>query len=155
MSGTGLPSTGGNVTRMHPDLDRLRDFAKRYTAAWCSHDAASVAAFYSPGGSLTINRGIPAVGRAAITAAAQSFMTAFPDLKVHLDDVLVKAELAVYRWTLDGTNTGPGGTGHRVRISGFEEWKMGQDGLIAESEGHFDEGSYQRQLEHGFHGIKS
>jgi hypothetical protein len=27
--------------------DRLLDFAERYIAAWCSQDAASVAAFYS------------------------------------------------------------------------------------------------------------
>jgi hypothetical protein len=48
-----------------------------------------------------------------------------------------------------GTNTGPGGTGNRVRISGFEEWRIGDDGLIAESQGHFDQAEYDRQLEHG------
>ena len=31
-----------------------REFATRYTAAWCSQDAASVAAFFAPGGSLNI-----------------------------------------------------------------------------------------------------
>jgi len=50
---------------------------------------------------------------------------------------------------LTGTNTGPGGTGHRVRISGFEVWQIGADGLIASSEGHFDTSEYQQQLEHG------
>ena len=43
----------------------------------------------------------------------------------------------------------PGGTGQRVRISGFEVWKIGDDGLIAESEGHFDSAAYKRQLERG------
>lgn len=38
-----------------------------------------------------------------------------------------------YHWTLEGTNTGPGGTGHKVRISGYEEWKFGPDGLIEDS----------------------
>ena len=51
------------------------DFAERYTAAWCSQDAASVAAFYSVDGSLSVNDGTPAVGRSAITEVAQSFMT--------------------------------------------------------------------------------
>jgi hypothetical protein len=41
-----------------------------------------------------------------------------------------------------------------VRISGFEMWKIGEDGLIAESEGHFDAADYQRQLEHGVEGSK-
>jgi hypothetical protein len=48
-----------------------------------------------------------------------------------------------------GTNTVPGGTGNRVRISGFEEWTIGDDGLIAASLGHYDEDEYNRQLEHG------
>ena len=56
----------------------------------------------------------------------------------------------IYKWTLEGTNSGPGGTGKRVRISGYEEWRMGADGKIAESLGHFDEADYQRQLERGF-----
>ena len=62
-------------------LTELREFASRYTAAWCSGDAVSVAAFFAPGGSLTINGGTPSVGRSAITEAAQGFMTAFPDLR--------------------------------------------------------------------------
>ena len=136
------------------DLDRLRDFAKRYTAAWCSRNAASVAAHYSPEGSLTINNGTPAVGRNAITAAAQDFMTAFPDMRVQLDDIRIQNDRATFHWTLEGTNTGPGGTGHRVRISGFEEWELDANGLIAESQGHFDESSYNRQLKYGFEGAQ-
>jgi hypothetical protein len=134
---------------MMPEPDYLRDFATRYTAAWCSHDAASVAAFYSPGGSLCINDGSTAAGRSAITQAAQAFMTTFPDLKVIMDDVLVKGGRVEYHWTLTGTNAETGGTGHRVCISGFEVWKIGVDGLIAESLGHFDSADYQRQLECG------
>ena len=124
----------------------LRDFARRYTLAWCSQNAASVAAFYSPAGSLTINNGTPSIGRAAITAAAQDFMTAFPDLAVLMDGLEIQTGQAIYRWTLVGTNTGPGGTGKRVRISGYEQWQFASDGLIAESQGHFDSADYQRQL---------
>ena len=65
--------------------------------------------------------------------AAQSFMTAFPDLRVVMDSVLLRGDRTEYRWTLIGTNTGPGGTGHRVRISGLELWQIGADGLIASS----------------------
>jgi len=128
---------------------RMKEFAGRYTAAWCSKDAASVAAFYSANGSLRVNDGHPAVGRDAITGVAQGFMTDFPDMRVLMDDLLVEDGRLIYRWTLEGTNTGPGGTGNRVRLSGFEEWQIGSDGLIAESHGHFDSAEYQRQLEHG------
>ena len=106
-----------------------------------------MASFFSPAGSLRVNDSPPAVGRAAITEVAHGFMTAFPDLQVLMDELAVTGERTMYRWTLVGTNTGPGGTGRAVRISGFEEWRMGPDGLIAESLGHFDGEDYQRQLE--------
>ena len=132
-----------------PDLMLLQSFATRYTAAWCSQNPESVAAFYSTDGSLRVNAEAPALGRDGITEVARSFMTAFPDLRVTMDDVRLKGDEAEYHWTLSGTNTGPGGTGRRVRISGFERWRIGSDGLIASSEGHFDAAEYQRQLEQG------
>ena len=134
---------------MLTDMELLREFATRYAAAWCSQNAASVAAFFSPEGSLRINDGAPSVGRAAITKAAQDFMTAFPDMRVVMDDVRVKGNRIEFHWTLIGTNTGTGGAGHRVRIGGFESWQMGADGLIAVSIGSFDGAEYQRQLEQG------
>jgi hypothetical protein len=128
------------------DESQLKDFATRYTTAWCSQNAASVAEFFSEGGSLKINDGTPSVGRAAITAAAQEFMTAFPDMVVTMDGLSLDGKMAVYRWTLTGTNTGPGGTGKSIRISGYEEWTIGADGLIADSNGRFDEADYNSQL---------
>jgi uncharacterized protein (TIGR02246 family) len=129
--------------------DQLRDLARRYTEAWCSRNPARVAENYASDGSLTINDGPPSLGRAAITEAARSFMVAFPDMQVLMDDLVVHGENVEFRWTLVGTNTGPGGTGNRVRISGFEEWTIGQDDLIAASLGHYDQAEYDRQLEHG------
>ena len=133
---------------MMPEVAPLRDFAKRYTAAWCSREAASVAAFFAPNGSLSVN-GTPAAGRSAIAEVAQGFMTVFPDMELLMDEVRVEGDRAVYHWTFIGTNKGPGGTGHRVRFSGFEKWKIGEYGLIAESQGQFDSADYQRQLEGG------
>lgn len=129
--------------------DQLHEFAQRYTDAWCSQGPERVAAHYAPNGSLTINGGAPSVGRAAIAEAARSFMVAFPDMEVLMDDLRLLGGRAEYRWTLVGTNSGPGGTGKSVRISGFEEWTIGDDGLIMASLGHFDQTEYERQLEHG------
>jgi len=134
--------------RVMLEVAQLRDFAKRYTAAWCSREAASVAAFFAPNGSLSVN-GALAAGRGAITDVAQGFMTAFPDMELQMDDVRIEGDRAVYHWTFIGTNNGPGGTGHRVRFSGFEKWRMEEDGLIAESQGQFDSADYQRQVERG------
>ena len=127
----------------------LKQFATRYTAAWCSQKAASVAEHFAEQGSLKINAGTPAVGRTAITASAQAFMTAFPDMIVAMDSLIENGSHAVYHWTLTGTNTGPGGTGKAVRIHGYEEWTIGANGLIAASLGHYDEAEYARQLKEG------
>lgn len=135
---------------MQLDPTKLHNFAARYTAAWCSQNPANVAEFFSPGASLAVNDGAPAVGRAEITALARSFMSTFPDLTIVMDDLSVQEHCAEYHWTLIGTNAGPGGKGHRVRISGVEKWRMGADGLIASSQGYFDAAEYQRQL----HGVQ-
>ena len=103
---------------MTPPPDQLSEFARRDTAAWCSQDPLRVAENYAPDGSLTIKDGPPSVGRARITEAARSFMVAFPDMRVLMDDLVVENDHVEYRWTLVGTNTGPGGTGRRIRISG-------------------------------------
>jgi len=118
--------------------DELTKFAQRYAEAWCSQNPESVAAFFAERGSISINNGPPAVGRAAIAKEAQAFMTTFPDMIVTMNKVVHDEEGTKFHWTLTGTNTGPGGTGKRVRISGYELWKIGSDGLIGESKGHFD-----------------
>jgi steroid delta-isomerase-like uncharacterized protein len=129
--------------------DELTAFAKRYAEAWCSQNPESVAAFHAENGSLSVNDGPPAVGRAAIAKEAQAFMTTFPDMVVTMDKVVHDEEGTKFHWTLTGTNTGPGGTGKRVRISGYELWQIDNDGLISESKGRFDSAEYERQLKHG------
>jgi steroid delta-isomerase-like uncharacterized protein len=128
------------------DLVEVTTFAKRYAKAWCSQNPESVAAFFAERGSISINNGPPAVGRAAIAREAQAFMTTFPDMVVTMDKVAHDEEGTKFHWTLTGTNTGPGGTGKRVRISGYKLWQFDNDGLVAESKGHFDAAEYERQL---------
>ena len=132
-------------------MSELYDFASRYAKAWCSQHPEKVAAFFAERGSISINNGPPAVGRAAIAKEAQAFMTTFPDMVVTMDKVVHDEEGTKFHWTLTGTNTGPG-TGKRVRISGFELWKIDNDGLIGESKGRFDSAEYERQLKHGIDG---
>ena len=56
-------------------------------------------------------------------------MNTFPDMKVTMDQVTRTPEGSVFHWTLAGTNTGPGGTGNRIRISGYEVWQLDSDGI--------------------------
>ena len=131
------------------DLAKIITFAKRYAEAWCSQNPESVAAFFAENGSLRVNEGPPAVGRAAIAEVARGFMRDLPDMIVTMDDVTHDSDGTKFHWTLTGTNTGPGGTGKRLRISGYELWNIDEDGFIAESRGHFDSAEYERQLKLG------
>jgi len=130
----------------------LKNFAKRYAEAWCSQNPEKVAAFFAERGSISINNGPPAVGRVAIAKEAQAFMTTFPDMVVTFDKLEPQPNGTEFHWTLTGTNSGPSGTGKRVRISGYELWKIDNDGLIGDSLGHFHNAEYERQLKHGVDG---
>ena len=127
----------------------LANFGARYAAAWSSQNPAFFASFYSEDAALTVNAGPPSVGRAAITATAQAYMTAFPDMVVKLTQMSQDGGHPIFHWLWTGTNTGPGGTGKFVRMTGYEEWTMDAHGLITESKGHYDEAEYQRQLKVG------
>jgi predicted ester cyclase len=129
--------------------DNLTEFAQHYAEAWCSQDPKRVAAFFAENSSLKVNDDKPAMGRAAITEIARGFMRNFPDMIVTFDRLEPRSDVTAFHWTLTGTNTGPSGTGNRVRISGYELWKIDNDGLISESKGRFDAVEYERQLKHG------
>lgn len=122
----------------------VEDLAESYTEAWCSRDAARVASHYSPGATITINGGEPA----GILEVAAGFIAAFPDITVYMDELVLRDDddVVQYRWTFTGTSSE---TGKWVRIPGYEEWTIGDEGLIASSVGHFDQAEYDRQLQEG------
>ena len=122
--------------------NELNKFAQRYAEAWCSHDPEKVAAFYARNGSISVNGAAPV----PVAEVAHGFAHDFPDMAVTFDKLENMPAGLEFHWTFTGTNTGPGGTGNKVRISGYELWKIDNNGLIAESKGHFDAAEYERQL---------
>jgi hypothetical protein len=127
------------MTRDRQQIERL---ARGYTEAWCTRDPRRVAAHYVTGGTIAINGGEPS----PIAGVAESFVAAFPDIEVFMDDLVVTEDLVEYHWTFTVTSAE---TGKSVRIPGFEEWTIGADGLIAESRGRYDQAEYDRQVRAG------
>src|SRR5688500_10268618 len=78
---------------------QLTDFATRYAAAWSSQNPDSLANFYADTGSLQVNASPPAVGRSAVRATVQSFMSGFPDMIVRMDSVVQSGAETVFHWT--------------------------------------------------------
>lgn len=126
-----------------------QDFGKNYAAAWSGQDAPAHTNFFSSNGSQTVNNGTPAVGHDAIAKVAQGFMDAFPNMFVTCDSLPTTSKGVEFHWTLTGTNTGPGGSGKKVHISGVEILQFDSNGLITISNGSFDEKEYDRQLKYG------
>jgi nuclear transport factor 2 (NTF2) superfamily protein len=123
------------------------EIGQNYTDAWNSKQPEKMASFYAEDGTLSVNKGKPAVGRKQIAATAQSYMDAFPDIELTMDSLTVQENTYRYYWTFKGTNTGPGGTGYKVDFSGFEEWTMSDNGLVEKSVGTYDAKVYQKQLQ--------
>jgi len=76
-------------------------------------------------------------------------MTDLPDMVVRFDSLVTRSNGTEFHWTLTATNSGPGGTGKKVRVSGYEFWQISKEGLISKSQGHFSTEEYNRQLEFG------
>ncbi len=127
-------------------MQSLQEFGDRYAEAWSSGDPASVAAFFTKDGVLVINDGLPAVGHEAIAEVANAFMTDFPDLDVRCDRIIEEEGETKWYWTMRGTNTGPGGTGKSIHLSGYEALEFGDHGLIRIARGHFDQNEWDRLL---------
>ncbi len=62
------------------------------------------------------------VGLDALKNMVKFYRTAYPDFHMVGDEMILKVDNIVFRWTMTGTNTGPRGdllpTGKKMRISG-------------------------------------
>src|SRR5689334_8873397 len=119
--------------------EQLNEFAKRYADAWCKHKPVPGVAFYALNAAIRVNDGPPA----PLGGVGCGFMADFPDMIVTFDKLEPRGDSIAFHWTLIGTYAG---NGNKVRISGYELWKIDDDGLIAESKGHFDAADYDRQI---------
>ncbi|EEX10633.1 conserved hypothetical protein [Ruegeria lacuscaerulensis ITI-1157] len=124
--------------------DTLNNLARDYAIAWSSGDAHAVAEFFTSDGQITINRGDPIVGRAAIAEMARGFHTDFPDLEVRCDMLRWAGAHAIFVWTLEGHHVQ---TGNVVVTRGWEEWELGADHKIRSSLIWFDAEDHQRQID--------
>ena len=105
-----------------------------------------MASFFAEDGTLIVNNVTSLRGKEAITEFASGFMTAFPDMTLTMDSLIIKPNETQYHWSFTGTNTGPNGTGNQVIFSGFERWTLAENGKINSFIGSFDEEDYSRQL---------
>ena len=77
------------------------------------------------------------------------FRTSLPDFNVTIDELIIKGDNIVERWTVTGTNTGPFGelppTGEKIKVSGVGIWHV-VDGKISEQWLYYNNAAVLTQL---------
>ncbi len=88
--------------------------------------------------------------REGVLAFFRTLRTAFPDMRMNPDDVLVDGDRAVARVTTTGTQRGEfmgiPPTGRRIDVQVIDIMRFGADGLVAEHWGVFDALKMMQQL---------
>ena len=79
----------------------------------------------------------------------QSFRTAFPDVRLVIEEMLAEGDLVAFRFTMTGTHRGPfhgvPPTGVRISVPGLDLVRL-KDGLLTEHWGGADLNSLKSQL---------
>ena len=113
--------------------------ATRYNEAWVSGDLEAIKEIYSPdfvwhasdGGDYSSEEMIE-INKNAI----EQHKTAFPDMSIINEDVIIKGDKVITRYTMRGTHTGDAedipATGNKIELSGIEIIRI-ENGKIAES----------------------
>ena len=93
------------------------------------------------------------VGTEALKKNITFMRTAYPDLNVKMDELIVKDDKSIMRWTLTATNTGPRGkvppTGKKVKVSGVTISRF-INGKIVEQWHYFNMQAVWKQLGYTF-----
>jgi steroid delta-isomerase-like uncharacterized protein len=86
----------------------VQEIVQKQLDVWNSHNAAAVAAGYTPSASvLDPSYDAPLSGRAAIEKDAADFFVALPDLRFRVDAMMREGDLVAYEGSARGTHTGP------------------------------------------------
>ncbi|MFP5369591.1 MAG: ester cyclase [Actinomycetes bacterium] len=146
-AGAGGPANGGHAVPTEENKAVIRRlFAEVFTAG----DVAAVPELVAPdvlghdATSAEPKRGLESVRQVAVL-----FRTAFPDLRLRLEDLIAEGDKVVARWTLRGTHRGAfmgvPATGKTAEAAGIVVYRLA-GGKITEYWGSFDALGLFRQL---------
>jgi steroid delta-isomerase-like uncharacterized protein len=131
------------------DTERNKAVVRRYLTEGPKDEALALASltedavYYDPGAP-------PSVGHEGQKRRTAALLTAFPDPRFELDDLVAEGDSVAVRWTFHGTHQGPFGpipaTGKRVSMTGITIYRL-RDGKIAEARSNFDQMGLMQQLQ--------
>jgi predicted ester cyclase len=117
--------------------------------AWNNGNLSMIDETFSGEGVMHIVDSEDLVGIQAKKDYIVSTRTSFPDFNVTFDEIIIKGDKIVLRWTATGTNTGPYGelppTGNKIKFSGALISHV-VDGKISEQWQHYNQAANLTQL---------
>ena len=105
------------------DIEKeMKSFAEKEIKVWNGGPLSLFDEILSPEHVMHGVDAIDIIGIDAYKEYVTSTRTSFPDFNVAIDDLIIKGDKIVMRWTITGTNTGPLGdlppTGKKFKVSG-------------------------------------
>lgn len=132
-----------------PDYsEELKPIADKLVEAWNGGDLDALDPIFDPNFVRTVNYTPDAKGVDGYKNAITGFRTAYPDLKLSVDNEIFSENGMAVRWFLTGTNTGPGDmppTGKSIKIWGESIIHLA-NGKITKEIVAYDEKSFFEQL---------
>ena len=132
-----------------PDPSKtLKPLGDRYVAVWNTGNVNDLDAIIDPHFVYHSNLLPEVEGIDGLKKIISGFRASYPDLKIVLESELYSGNRSAVRWTLTGTNTGPGEmppTGKPVKLWGISLLEYA-DGKITAEWLAFDNQSYLEQL---------
>lgn len=116
-----LFTTGCQQPKPDPSVE-LKPLLDKGLAIWNNGNLDEVAELWDPNVVRTANQLPDVKGLDAIKNVIKSFRASFPDSKLTSDEEIYAENKITFRWTLTGTNTGPGEmppTGKQIKIWGI------------------------------------
>jgi len=130
------------------DVEHNKAIVRRYLTEGPTNEELALASltpdavYHDPGSP-------PSVGYDGQRRRTAALLTAFPDPKFELHDVIAEGDKVVVRWTFHATHSGQFGpvpaTGKRVTMTGITIYAL-RDGRIAEARSNFDQMGLMQQL---------
>lgn len=144
----------GCTTKEEKNMENEKQLVERYVDVWNGADTAALGSILTSNYVRHTTRSSgPANNPKELKKVIAALRLDVPDLKINVEDILIKDNNAIFRWTSEGTDSGPGDfppTNKRFTSTGMT-WLRFENGHIAEEWSDSDQLDVMLQL--GF-GIK-
>ena len=130
-----------------------KERVRRYLdEVWNEGDIEGSAAYLAPGYRRHLGPGVEPLDVDGQRVRLQGFRTAFPDVKLEIEQMVAEGDLVAFRFTLTGTHLGPfqgiDPTGVKVNVPGLDLVRL-RDGRLTEHWGGADLAILKGQLASG------